>query len=52
MPVEETLFEDVMLDFERNVKEEMSGDEFKQLEFSAGFKYYEDLKHNIKEFME
>lgn len=52
MPVEEGLFEDVMFDFERNLKEEMSNEEFKLLQFSAGFKYYEDLKHNVKEFLE
>lgn len=52
MPLEDTLFEDVMFDFERNLKEEMSSDEFKKLQFSAGFKYYEDLKHNIKDFIE
>lgn len=52
MPMEEGIFEDVLIDFERNFKEEMSREEFKVLQFSAGFKYYEDLKHNISEFVQ
>ena len=52
MPLEEGIFEDVYEDFERNLKEEMSSDEFKILQFSNGFKYYEDLKHNVKEFID
>ena len=52
MPFEDTFFQDVMYDFQRNLKEELSCEEFKKLSFQAGFKYYEDVKHNIKVFVD
>lgn len=33
MPMEETIFKEMIIDFERSAKEGMSGEEFKVLEF-------------------
>lgn len=48
MPFEDHFFEDIISDFERDLKEELSCDEFKILPFSMGIRYVEDLRLNFQ----
>jgi hypothetical protein len=52
MPFEEHFFEDVIGDFEKNLREEVSCEEFKILPFSMGIRYVEDLRHNFTTFID
>ena len=52
MPFEEHFFEDIIGDFEKNLREEVSCEEFKILPFSMGIRYVEDLRHNFITFID
>lgn len=52
MPFEEHFFDDIEADFEKNLREEVSCEEFKVLPFSMGIRYVEDLRHNFTAFVE
>jgi hypothetical protein len=52
MPFEEHFFDDIIGDFEKNLREEVSCEEFKILPFSMGIRYVEDLRHNFTTFID
>lgn len=52
MPFEEHFFDDIVGDFDKNLREEVSCEEFKILPFSVGIRYVEDLRHNFTSFIE